>query len=45
MAFPGCVIFLPPTEAAARFLLAACDVCWAGRERGAVAVTAADGRC
>lgn len=23
MAFPGCVIFLPPTAAAARFLLAA----------------------
>lgn len=27
MAFPGCVTFLPPTAAAARFLLAEYDRC------------------
>lgn len=47
MAFPGCVIFLPPTAAAARFLLAAYDRWWAGREPSPAAAAARrrDGGC
>lgn len=48
MAFPGCVIFLPPTAAAARFLLAVYDSWWAGKPPRPVAAAAArrrDGGC
>lgn len=41
MAFPGCVIFLPPIAAAARFLLAAYERWCAGREPRPVATAAA----
>lgn len=46
MAFPGCVIFLPPTAAAARFLFAAYDRWCAGREPSpAAAARRRDGSC
>lgn len=41
MAFPGCVIFLPPTAAAARFLFAEYESWCAGRQLGPAAAAAA----
>lgn len=47
MAFPGCVIFLPPTAAAAKFLFAAYERWCAGREPSpdAAAARRRDGGC